>query len=77
MAKDSKDNYDDDPVYYCKRCLSLNIKDMPFNKNQGYCADCTTTDIGTATIEEWKELYRKKYGHDYVEKRELKWPYWC
>jgi len=33
--------------------------------------------MGTASIEEWKELYKKKYGKDFVEKRELKWPYWC
>lgn len=77
MSKDFKDNYDDEPVYYCKRCLSLNIKEMPFFKDASYCAECTNTDIGIASIDEWKELYRKKYGHDFVEKRELKWPYWC
>lgn len=71
-------SYDDEPVYYCKRCLSLSIKQMPFMKDQDYCGECGTTDIGVAeNIEEWKEMYRKKYGHDYVVKRELKWPYWC
>lgn len=44
---------------------------------QDYCAECGTTDVGSANIEEWKKLYRKKYGRDYVVKRELKWPYWC
>ena len=46
-------------------------------ENQDYCGECGTTDIGTIDIEEWKKLYREKYGKDYVEKRELKWPYWC
>ena len=77
MTKDSKGTYDDDPVYYCKRCLSLSIKDVPFVKDKCYCTECTNADIGVTSIEEWKEMYRKKYGHDYIEKRELKWPYWC
>lgn len=49
---------------------------MPFVKNQDYCTECGTTDIESATIEEWKELYQKKYGHAFVEKKKLKWPYW-
>ena len=56
MAQDSKDNYNDDPVYYCRRCLSLNIKEMPFVKGGGYCADCNNADIGTTSIEEWEEM---------------------
>ena len=75
MAKEK--SYDDEPVYYCKRCLSLNIKQMPHVKGQCYCGECGTTSIDSADIEEWKEMYRKKYGHDFVVKRELKWPYWC
>jgi len=70
-------SYDDEPVYYCSRCLSLNIRKMPRNLAQDYCGDCGATDIVCDHIEVWKELYKKKYGHDFVEKRELKWPYWC
>lgn len=50
---------------------------MPRNLAQDYCGDCGATDIVCDHIEVWKELYKKKYGHDFVEKRELKWPYWC
>ncbi len=70
-------DYDDEPVYYCKRCLSLNIRQIPMLEGQYYCAECGTVELDTATIDEWKELYRKKYGKDYIEKKELKWPYWC
>jgi len=70
-------DYDDEPVYYCKRCLSLNIRQIPMLEGQYYCAECGTVELATATIDEWKELYRKKYGKDYIEKKELKWPYWC
>ena len=70
-------SYDDEPVYYCRRCLSLCIKPVPFSKEQDYCAECGTTDIGCVGIKEWKKMYRKKYGKEFVEKKELKWPYWC
>lgn len=74
---EEKIDYDDEPVYYCKRCLSLNIREIPMMDNQFCCGDCGTVDMGTTSIEEWKILYKKKYGRDFVEKRELKWPYWC
>ena len=72
-----EESYDDDPVYYCKRCLSLNIRQMPCRKEQDYCGECGATEVCSTTIDEWKEMYKKKYGHDFVEKRILKWPYWC
>jgi len=77
MEKEYDESYDDDPVYYCKRCLSLNIRDIPLVEDQMYCGECGTVDVGVApTIHEWKKLYKEKYGHDYIEKKELKWPYW-
>lgn len=72
----NKDSYEEDPVFYCKRCLSLSIKQMPI-VNQDYCAECSSADIGQTDIETWKKMYELKYGHPYVQKRELKWPYWC
>lgn len=74
----NKENpYDNEPVYYCKRCLSLKIKPVPFVTGQDYCGECGTTDVACAGIDEWRELYRKRYGHDYVMRRVRKWPYWC
>lgn len=72
-----KEDYDKEPVYYCKRCLSLNIRQIPMVDNQFCCGDCGTVDLGTASIEEWEEMYNKKYGHNFIVKKELKWPYWC
>ena len=72
-----KDQFDDEPVYYCKRCLSLKIKQIPILGNQDYCEDCNSTDVSTTTIEEWNKMYEKKYGHPFVQKKVLKWPYWC
>lgn len=71
-----KQVYDEDPVFYCKRCLSLNIKEMPLVKDQCYCGKCGTVDIGTIDIKEWEKLYEKRYGQPHLKKREIKWPYW-
>lgn len=72
--------YEDDPVYYCKRCLSLNIRQVPMATDQSYCEDCGTVDIACSSFEEWDEMYVEKYGHHFVEKEEKKerknWPYW-
>ena len=50
---------------------------MPFMKDQDYCGECGAVEVGEADIEEWKRMYKEKYGHDYIVKKELKWPYWC
>lgn len=76
MSNKHQESYDDEPVFYCKRCLSLNIKQMPIT-DQEYCGECGSADIATIGIDEWNLMYREKYGHDYIVKRELKWPYWC
>lgn len=77
MSSQKKTSYDDDPVFYCKRCLSLKIRQMPFMKNQDYCDECGSAEVDKADIETWKKLYEEKYGHPYIQKKELKWPYWC
>lgn len=77
MDKNNKEQYNEEPVHYCKRCLSLNIKEMPLMPEQDYCGDCGTVDTGIASIEEWDEMYKKRYGHQYIIKKEYKWPYWC
>ena len=65
-----RESYDDDPVYYCKRCLSLKIHQMPMIESQYYCGDCGNVDIGEASFEEWDEMYVEKYGHHFCEKKE-------
>lgn len=77
MDTEKKEQYDEEPVFYCKRCLSLKIKKMPLVENQDYCGDCGSADIGTVDIEEWNRMYEEKYGHKHIVKRVLKWPYWC
>lgn len=58
-----KEIYDAIPVFYCKQCLSLRIKGLPGNNNIDFCDDCNSTDISTADIFTWEELYKQRYGN--------------
>lgn len=69
LSKDSiESQYNDEPVYYCKNCLSLYIVSLDaFNPDEGcYCENCSKTDIGITDIFSYRELYFNKY-HKYPE----------
>ena len=51
MKVDEKSIYNEDPVFYCKRCHSLLI--MQEDGLPDYCEKCGGTDIGEESIEEW------------------------
>ena len=68
----TKDPYDEEPVYYCKRCLSLNIRQLQGVANMDYCEDCGAVGSGTADIEEWEKMYEQKYGTPFLKKEEKK-----
>ena len=51
--------YDKEPVYYCPRCLSLEIK-----------ADINTFDrlkMLATSIFEWERMYEARYGFKFLE----------
>lgn len=73
----ARNEYDEEPVYYCKRCLSLNIRQMPILNHQDYCGECGSAEVGYVDIEEWNRLYEEKYGHPYIDRKKPRWPYWC
>ncbi len=50
--------YDDEPVYYCRRCLSLRIMTM---KGCGdYCDRCGGVSIGTTSIHEYERMKARR-----------------
>ena len=61
-------NYNDEPVFYCKSCLSLAVKTVVSGLDLDYCDECGSTDIEQTHIEEWRKLYRERYGFDYLTK---------
>lgn len=67
MDNSSTNQYNSIPVLYCKQCLSLRIRNIPIVEDSDYCDECSSTDIGECSIEEWKTMYQEKYGHEYLE----------
>lgn len=62
-----KTEYDEEPVYYCRSCHSLNIRideSLASDDWDGtYCANCHSCDIGVCSFDEWfaeEERRRKK-----------------
>lgn len=60
-----KEEYNDEPVFYCTNCLSLSIanysKAIPC-----YCSKCTSTNIEQTSIDDWEKLYEERYGKKYL-----------
>lgn len=61
-------DYNNEPVFYCKSCLSLGVMTIASGFDLDYCKDCGSTDIEHCHIGEWQELYKERYGHDYITK---------
>lgn len=63
----AKEEFNQEPIYYCKQCLSLKIMRVAGMDDVAYCDECGSTDIEETSIEEWRKLYRERYGFDYLE----------
>ena len=60
--------FNNEPVFYCKHCLSLRIKSVPDMEELDYCDDCGSTAIDSTDIETWRQLYKDRNGFDYLDK---------
>lgn len=65
--QDKRNDYDDEPIFYCANCLSLSIIHED-SIDSDCCKDCGGTNIKEAMPDEWEKMYRRKYGKDYVTK---------
>lgn len=61
-----KEEYNNEPVHYCKQCLSLKVMRVAGMDDAVYCDDCGSTDIGEASIGEWEALYEQKFGFKHL-----------
>ena len=72
----TKESSNNTPVTYCKTCLSLHIKitevldDKTGTQEVDYCIPCGNTELETAHIEEWEDLYEEKYGERFLTKKD-------
>jgi ribosomal protein L37AE/L43A len=57
------EEFNEDPVYYCTKCMSLKIKSL--NSDIDYCDDCGSTDIETTDIYTWEKMYKERYGKEF------------
>jgi hypothetical protein len=72
--KDRKEN--NEPVHYCKLCLSISIKTIEFEKGANgedrdldYCTCCKGSDIGKASLDAWNMMYEEKYGEKFLDQK--------
>lgn len=63
----AKEDFDTIPVFYCKNCLSLKIRDVKRIENSEYCDNCGSTEVEQTTIKEWENIYKSRYGHNYLD----------
>lgn len=65
MPKYTIYDYNEEPVFYCKECLSLRVRGV---EDQDYCDECGSTDIGITDINTWIKMYSERYGEDKIVK---------
>ena len=78
MAEDYREesnvDYNAIPVFYCKHCLSLNIKTVDESIDTEYldfCANCGSTEIEQTDIHTWEKMYEQKYGRNFLTGEEV------
>lgn len=57
--------YDNEPVYFCRHCLSLDIRAMD---DYDYCNHCGSMSVDKTDLERWEELYQLRYGKKLISK---------
>lgn len=60
----NKEN-NEEPVVYCRKCLSLKI--MSYPDMDDFCDDCGSTDLAETDIFTWEKMYREKYNNEHIE----------
>ena len=75
----AKEGFENDPITYCKTCLSIYIKTIEFEKGPGgedrevdYCVPCGNTELETVYLSEWEDLYEERYGERFLTNKKDK-----
>ena len=59
--------YEVEPVFYCRRCLSLRVVNVGTQEDLLFCDDCNSTDITTADVRDWEQKYISRYGNKFLK----------
>ena len=72
-------DYNNVPVFYCKTCLSIHLKEVTFEGKKNpitgedhkvrYCVPCGNTETASTHITEWEDFYEEKYGEKFINKK--------
>lgn len=57
-------SYNEEPVVYCRSCLSLAIRTC---NEVEYCDKCGHTEVEETDIVSWEKLYEDKYGEKLIK----------
>lgn len=57
--------YNKEPVYYCKQCMSLRI--MSLDDTTCFCDECGSTEIDQTDITSWEKMYEEEYGEKFLK----------
>lgn len=68
MTSLTKEDFNNELVFYCSHCLSLKI--LSLNDNVDFCDECGNTDIEKTHISNWEEMYKNKYKKSFRNGRE-------
>jgi ribosomal protein L37AE/L43A len=60
--KTTTEEYNNIPVHYCSKCLSLKI--MNYDNSISYCDDCGSTEIESTHINNYLQLVKNKKEED-------------
>lgn len=60
----TREDYNNEPVCYCRNCLSLRIKT---EDGLEYCDKCGSTDTCECHIDEWERIYYKRFGKNFTD----------
>ena len=61
--------YNEEPVHYCKQCLSLAVKTVA---EYDFCNVCGSTEIEKTNIFIWETKYENKYGIKFINDKKTK-----
>jgi len=69
----TKEEYNELPVHFCKKCLSLAVMRLSTSENRvgygvDYCNECGNTVIGMTHIGVWEDMYKEFYDKPYIVK---------
>lgn len=68
LNSENQEKYNEEPVFYCKHCLSLKIINETMLPDLEYCGDCGSTQIDTTDIHTWENMYEQRYGFKFLDK---------